>query len=137
MTMIEAANAEALELGLLLSKQQEMFGINMIDAMLPSDQFEIDSLRFAGYSEMEAKQMIFENRYCKANDEEVQREKYATISEFQFALRNSTLNSHSTPKRMSDGSVNSRSSSVRSLCFSLSKLICLEIFSNKKSIFLG
>ena len=113
MTNIESANAQALELGLLLSYQEETFGINMLDAMLPSDQFEIDSLRFAGYSEIEAKQMIFENRYCIASDAEVQREKYATISEYQLALRNSTMNANLTPKRNSDnGSIASRTSSV-------------------------
>jgi len=112
---IAAADAEALELGLLLSQQQEAFGINMLEAIGPNDQFEIDSLRYAGYSEIEAKQMIFENRYFKTNEEEKEKERAAIICEYKLSLRNSVVNSLPTPPSLlprpaSDNSLGSRTS---------------------------
>lgn len=57
------ADAEALEIGILLSQQEAAFGINMYDALTPFDDTFINRLTDAGYSYDEAVLKIFSKRF--------------------------------------------------------------------------
>lgn len=60
---------EALEAGMLLSKQESKYGTNMFDSIKSSDETVIEEYIDQGFSRVEAIQMIFEDRYGKVADE--------------------------------------------------------------------
>ena len=62
---IEDPDQEALQVGLLLSKQEAEHGTNMFDSLMPQDNQVIQSYMNQGFSKEEAVLMIFEQKYGK------------------------------------------------------------------------
>lgn len=62
---IEDPDQEALQVGLLLSKQEAEHGTNMFDSLRPQDNQVIQSYMNQGFSKEEAILMIFEQKYGK------------------------------------------------------------------------
>ena len=62
---IEDPDQEALQVGLLLSKQEADHGTNMFDSLRPQDNQVIQSYMNQGFSKEEAILMIFEQKYGK------------------------------------------------------------------------
>eukprot|EP01038_Epipyxis_sp_PR26KG_P005568 gene5568-7691_t len=62
-TVKKTADEEALEFGLLLSQQENEYGINMYDFLTPADEPEINRLAGLGYTTDEAILIIFERHY--------------------------------------------------------------------------
>ena len=60
---------EALEAGMLLSKQEAKYGTNMFDSIKEEDEAVISEYEADGFSRVEAIQMIFEDRYGKLDDD--------------------------------------------------------------------
>ena len=56
-----------MDVAMLLSQQESEFGINMVDAITPADEPEIDRLMRQGYSRNEALRIIFNYRYPSRN----------------------------------------------------------------------
>ena len=54
---------EALQIGLILSQQEQQFGTNMYQALKPEDEPEIERLNSMGFSTEEAILKIFQRRY--------------------------------------------------------------------------
>jgi hypothetical protein len=54
---------EALQIGLILSQQEQQFGTNMYQSLTPSDEPEIERLNSLGFSTEEAILKIFQKRY--------------------------------------------------------------------------
>lgn len=54
---------EALQIGLILSQQEQQFGTNMYQALRPEDEPEIEQLNSMGYSTEEAILKIFQKRF--------------------------------------------------------------------------
>ena len=59
---IELANQEALEVGLLLSKQDSMYGTNMFESLTDEDEDKIEQCIRQGMSRNEAANIIFEQK---------------------------------------------------------------------------
>jgi len=66
---IEDPDQEALEAGILLSKQEAEFGTNMFDSLKPEDAPAIQEYIKQGFSREEAIFMIFEGKYGKMSNE--------------------------------------------------------------------
>lgn len=58
---------EAMHMALLLSQQENDFGINMYDAIRPQDEAELQSLIASGYTNEQAVLYLFEKRYVPHN----------------------------------------------------------------------
>ena len=54
---------EALQIGLILSQQEQQFGTNMYQSLAPEDEPEIERLNSAGFSTEEAILRIFQKKY--------------------------------------------------------------------------
>jgi hypothetical protein len=66
LALSKADSIHALQLGSILSMQEEEYGINMMDAMTPLDDSEIHNLMSDGCTENEAKLIIFQRRYVSS-----------------------------------------------------------------------
>lgn len=62
----ENADDQALQLGLLLSQQEAMFGSNMYDSLTAADDPIIENFMSKGYSKEEAILYVFEGKFGKA-----------------------------------------------------------------------
>ncbi len=65
-TLSKADSIHALKLGNILCTQEDEYGINMMDAMTPSDESEIKVLMSDGCTENEARLIIFQRRYVSS-----------------------------------------------------------------------
>eukprot|EP00597_Dinobryon_sp_UTEXLB2267_P010233 CAMPEP_0170099682 /NCGR_PEP_ID=MMETSP0020_2-20130122/1186_1 /TAXON_ID=98059 /ORGANISM="Dinobryon sp., Strain UTEXLB2267" /LENGTH=2317 /DNA_ID=CAMNT_0010322389 /DNA_START=216 /DNA_END=7169 /DNA_ORIENTATION=+ len=65
---IEDPDQEALEAGILLSRQEAEFGTNMFDSLKPEDATVIQEYTKQGFSREEAILMIFEHKYGKMSN---------------------------------------------------------------------
>lgn len=59
---------ELFNLTLVISAQEERYGVNMFDSMLPEDQLEMNRLQAQGYRYEDGALLIFERRYKDPDD---------------------------------------------------------------------
>ena len=72
---------EALQIGLILSQQEQQFGTNMYQSLQPEDEPEIEHLNSMGFSTEEAILKIFQKRF-QPNLHEEEEEKLSPVSVF-------------------------------------------------------
>lgn len=64
------AEAATLQLGLIISQQEAVYGTNMYDALLPSDESTIEEFVRQGFTLDDAVLLIFEKRYGRVQIED-------------------------------------------------------------------